>query len=139
MLPPETARTGAVAFEDRNRRRLPIEGSLGAAVTPISATLIDGLAASVLLREHPPGSVIVAFSVPTYPAPRMAVIAYRAREGDASAARLESIRGIAGWSWRRVEAGLKTRGHVCRKAGRLTAARPELPAGGAEAPPDPLR
>ena len=89
VLPPEHARTGAVAFEDRNRRRLPIEGSLGAVVTPISATLIDGLAASVLLREHPPGSAIVAFSAPTYPAPRMAVIAYRAHEGAASAARLE--------------------------------------------------
>ena len=97
VLPPGTARTGTVAFEDRNRRRLPIQGSLGAGVTPISATLIDGLAASVLLREHPPGSAVVAFSAPTYPAPRTAVVAYSARDGEASAARLEQT-GDRRWS-----------------------------------------
>ena len=97
VLPTATARTGMVAFEDRNRRRLPIEGSLGAGVTPISATLIDGLSASVLLRDHPPGSAVVAISAPVYPAPYTAVVAYSAREGQTGAARLEQT-GDGRWS-----------------------------------------
>ncbi len=44
---------------------------------------------SVLLREHPPGSAVVTFSAPAYPAPRTAAVAYSAREGEAGAARLE--------------------------------------------------
>ena len=89
VLPQGSARTGTMAFENRNRRRLPIQGSLGAGVTPISATLIDGLAESALLREHPPGSAVVTISVPAYPAPRTAAVAYSARQGEAGAARLE--------------------------------------------------
>jgi hypothetical protein len=75
-------------FPARNARRLPIAGPLGEDVTYASATLVDSLAPSELLRQYPPGSEVVTLSAPVYPAPRMALIAFAART-DVGAARAE--------------------------------------------------
>ena len=76
-----------VDFQARNARRRPIEPVLGAAATYISTTVTDFVPLTELLRQHPPGSVVLTLSTPSYPAPRLAVIAY-ASGGIVGAARL---------------------------------------------------
>lgn len=91
LLPSGTPRTGLLAFDDRNRDRLPVTGALGSDVKFISATAIDFLSSTELLASSPAGSAIVTFSAPFYTAPGVAVIAYGLhQEPDVvSAARLD--------------------------------------------------
>ena len=91
LLPSGTSRTGLLAFDDRNRDRLPVPGALGSDVKFISATAIDFLSSTELLASSPAGSAIVTFSAPFYTTPGVAVIAYGLhQEPDVvSAARLE--------------------------------------------------
>ena len=86
MLPADRVRTATLDFQARNARR-PIEPVLGAAATSISTTVTDFVPLTELLRQHPPGSVVLTLSTPSYPAPRLAVIAY-ASGGIVGAARL---------------------------------------------------
>jgi len=87
-LPPGTARTATLAFASRNARRIPITASIGRDVTFVSSTVTDFVEMNELLRQHPPGSAVVSFSVPSYPGPRMAVLAFNVRNHRAGAARL---------------------------------------------------
>lgn len=87
VLPPATAREAMLDFEARNRRRLPIGGSMGDGVSSISATATDFVSESDLLGQRP--GVVVSVSAPSYPAPHMAVIAYAVQRGEQAAARLE--------------------------------------------------
>jgi hypothetical protein len=88
MMPPGTARQGALAFEARNRNRLPFQGRLGTGVTYISATLTDSLPAH-LLRAEPSVRAVITLSAPAYFAPRSAVVAYSRGSSEMAAARLE--------------------------------------------------
>lgn len=76
LFPSETSLTGLLAFDERNRDRLPVTGLLGSDTTFISATVIDFLSRADLVARYPPGSAVVTFSAPLYPAPGVAVIAY---------------------------------------------------------------
>lgn len=89
MLPKGSLRTATLDFQARNARRLAIEPALGAGVTYISATVTDFMSSEELVRWQPPGSTVVMFSTPSYPAARMAVIAYAAGSDIRGAARLE--------------------------------------------------
>jgi hypothetical protein len=89
VMPLATRRTAMLDFEARNIRRLTIEGTLGDDVAFVSSTASDFLSAGELLRRHPPGSRIVTFSAPSYPAPNVAVLAYGVRTQEIGAVRLE--------------------------------------------------
>jgi len=88
LLPRARVRTGTLDFESRNARPVPITGSLGTDVSYVSWTLIDFSSRADLLRKLPAGSAVVAFSRPSYPAPRVAVLAYSAFQNVVDAARL---------------------------------------------------
>jgi hypothetical protein len=88
LLPQASVRTGTLDFEARNAMRLPITGSLGSDVSYVSSTLVDFTPSADLLLRHPPGSAVVAFSRPSYPAPHVAVIAYSPFGHVVGAARL---------------------------------------------------
>jgi len=88
MLPADRIRTATLDFQARNARRRPIGPVLGAAATYISASVTDFVPLPKLLRQYPPGSVVLALSTPSYPAPRLAVIAYSSG-GIVGAASLE--------------------------------------------------
>lgn len=102
VLPPDRRRTAALDFQLRNARRLPIRGALGGDVSYISATLTDFISARQFRRQH--AGAVVTFSMPSYPAPNVAVIAYRVRQDELAAARLERQRdgrwkmAASGWS-----------------------------------------
>ena len=64
LFPSYTSRMGLQAFD----------------VTFISASVIDFLSSTELLKGHPPGSAVVTFSAPFYMAPGLAVIAYGLRQ-----------------------------------------------------------
>ena len=86
--PAGMARTVAMRFPAWTATRLSISAPLGDDVTFVSATVIDSVVPSEMLRPYPPGSEIVTLSAPGYPAPRMAVVAFAAGTGF-GAARVE--------------------------------------------------
>jgi hypothetical protein len=88
LVPRASVRTATLDFEARNARRLPLTGSLGPDVSYVSWTLADFSARENLLRGHPAGSALVAFSRPSYPALRVAVIAYLPHGDVVGSARL---------------------------------------------------
>ena len=88
VLEPGRSRIATLDFEARNASRLPIAGTLGPDVTYISGTLTDFVSMRDLLAQHP-GSAVVTFSAPSYPAPRVAVMIYRVRDAENGAVRLE--------------------------------------------------
>jgi hypothetical protein len=88
VLPLHSRVTALLGFQARNAKRLPVTGGLGADVDYVSATFID-FAVGKLGRDLPRGSAIVTFSAPSYPAPGVAVVAYRVKESESGAVRLQ--------------------------------------------------
>jgi hypothetical protein len=89
-------RSADIAFKNRNTRSFPIRGELTDDVVYIPASVDRGWQLTDLLRKYPPGSAVVAFSAPTYPGIRSAVIAYRYFWHGMGCARLERLAG--GWA-----------------------------------------
>jgi hypothetical protein len=86
VLPADRRVTATHDFQARNARRLPIAETLAPGVAYVSATVMDFVSVN---GEQERARAIVTVSAPSYPAPRVAVLAYRVKDAESGAVRLE--------------------------------------------------